>query len=449
MGSNQKITGYLKITDNTSPIFSPGRRNSRLVKRRDEIVLEITKRDSKKVYYYDDPTARYFMKRPCDLKDLLPLDCNRKIEILCGQDECDLTGFGRTVNVNTPPSPRSSLDGDGGGGGGSQTISIPIGGGPPCLNPPCISVDCPNPPCGEEEEEPLTCENSVGSGSCCFNTDVQNCCYVTCYKKIHSPSDEEPECCGEGELVGSPSGPVCLNEDGTYSGVPCGDPANVQPGNIDLCTITKKYCLTGTNDSGNMVFSAEDGSGSVSFNPNTGQFTPPSGGDENEIDALPCDSTGYDTFESTCGCLSYGCACRKTGDEVEQDGGDLVLDVMYVECEHGDLYVGMDDVPDLGEVPDPSGETDAIFLNSTNICDDPDGRCTSYKLVRYCVTGCPDPTFTIKKVPGCSVSWRPPSEDNPPEYEWGENEQGDLGGISWTPGGVAGGGPSSECDCGG
>jgi len=440
-GSNQKVLGYLKIIDKTSPVFNVGRDYGRLIKRRDEITLEITKRDSKFVYYYDDPTAKFFTDPPCKTT------CERKIEVICGQDVCDTSGFGRPIVIGG--SSTRNVGGGAGGGGAGGGGGGGIGGGVPCISPPCYSVECPNPPCGEEEEEPLTCENSVGSGSCCFNTDVQNCCYVTCYKKIHSPSEEEPNCCGEGELVNSPSGPVCLNEDGTYSGIACDDPANVQPGNIDLCTITKKYCLTGTNDSGNMVFSAEDGSGSVSFNPNTGQFTPPSGGDENEIDALPCDSSGYDTFESTCGCLSYGCACRKTGDEVEQDGGDLVLDVMYVECEHGDLYVGMDDVPDLGEVPDPSGETDAIFLNSTNICDDPDGRCTSYTLIRYCVTGCPDPTFTIKKVPGCSVSWRPPSEDNPPEYEWGENEQDDLGGISWTPGGVAGGGPSSECDCGG
>jgi len=383
------------------------------------------------------------MDSPDYSKDRFPVRCKQvTIESTCGTDDCDEGGF-------------STLNFGGRGNAGSNRDEGETSFRPPPVNPPPIPAQISiiiggvgDSPPRDGEEEASDCENSVGSGPCCFNTDIQNCCYVTCYKKIYSPSEEEPECCPEGELVGSP--PVCLNDDGTWSGVACNDPANVGSGNMDLCAITKEYCFTGTNDSGNMVFSAGDGSGSVSFNPNTGQFTPPSGGDENEIDALPCESTGYESFESFCGCLLYGCACRKTGDEVEEDGGDLVDGVMYVECEHGDLYVGIDeDVPDLGEVPDPSGESSAVFLNSTNICDDPDGQCTSYKFVRFCVVGCPDPQYVIKKVPGCSVSWRPPSDEEPPEFEWGGSDDGDYGRLKWTPGGSQGGAPSSDCGCDG
>lgn len=439
--TSQKILGYLKIIDNTSPIFNPGRKVSRLVKRRDEIVLEITKRDNKQIYYEDDPTAKYFMKRPCDLKKLLPLSCDRKIEILCGQDDCSLEGFGKTITLNN--SGGRIVDGDGGGGGGGGSIG---GGGPPCLNPPCINVNCPNPPCSQEdcaegeeynsetgECEPPPCQNPVGSGDCCFDSEQNNCVYVTCYKVVTEPG-EEGDCCEEPSFPFDPNNP-CPGQD-----LVCPD---CYPPSYKICPVTEQYCFTEQDENGYLVFSLEGNN--IRFDPNAGQFIPPSGEPDIECpaDGTPC------SF-----CLTLPCG--------EENG--YTDDPPYIGCQHGPSWVGIPTGDNPGNPYDDSDDDnprfdeifEEFFDNSVNICNDPDGECTRFRIFRYCV--CPPgpsngykSTYAEISVPECTVSWRPPSESEPPQlYPIAPGPGGGEWSFEWewTPGGSVGGGPSSSCDCG-
>lgn len=98
-----KVLGYLKITGPSDNTLLIGPRFGRLSKNRDEVLLEITKRDTKKLYYYDDPTAKYFMPEPCWRNKRIPAtDCGREIEVACGEGTC-VAVFG-TVNNNPPSS---------------------------------------------------------------------------------------------------------------------------------------------------------------------------------------------------------------------------------------------------------------------------------------------------------------------------------------------------------
>lgn len=442
--TGQKILGYLKIIDNSPPIFSPGsNNNTRLIKRRDEIVLEVTKRDDKKTYYKDDPTAKYFMKKPCDIKGLIPpTECGREIEIICGQDICDLTGFGTTVNINPGGGDGDGDDDDGGGGGGG-----PGGGGPgrprPCTSPPCINPECPNPPCnpedcqdGEEYDEetgecqPPECENSVGVGSCCFDQDQGNCVYVTCYRLVSA--GDASNCCPskEGEEDDEDEG-----ESADCDDLVC---PRCFPQSYRLCPRTTRHCYSGQDDDGYLVFSA--GGSDVRFDPGNGQFIPPNPPEEPEFPEGSCENApGY-----CWACIQLSCGADP---DAESDGEQ------YIECNHGEdwLEVGIPGAEDLPRQDSVLGES---FSNSVNICNDPNGSCTRFTTFRYCVCppGPPDfqppGTFASIGKPSCTVSWKkpgdlPPLESTPPGPGGGE------WGSSWEfpTQGVPGGGPSSACDC--
>ena len=96
-GSNQKITGYIKVSEPTvhNLMSDVDRRVLRITKRKDEIVLDLTVRDKKSHYYYDDYNSKFFMPEPCFN------DSCRDIERLCGQDICDLQ-YGIVSNINSP-----------------------------------------------------------------------------------------------------------------------------------------------------------------------------------------------------------------------------------------------------------------------------------------------------------------------------------------------------------
>jgi len=124
-GSNQKITGYLKVispTDSTLITGGPSVNLLRLSRRRDEIVLDLTLRDKKNHYFYDDHNAKFFMSEPCP-----PCPDGREIEQGCGQDLCDVDPFnpiGGGIGVVTNVSNPGGEDNGGGGGGGFRSPPI-------------------------------------------------------------------------------------------------------------------------------------------------------------------------------------------------------------------------------------------------------------------------------------------------------------------------------------
>ena len=63
-GSNQKITGYIKVIEPTANnlMSDVDRKVLRITRRRDEIVLDLTVRDKKQHYFYDDYNAKFFMR---------------------------------------------------------------------------------------------------------------------------------------------------------------------------------------------------------------------------------------------------------------------------------------------------------------------------------------------------------------------------------------------------
>ena len=54
-GSNQKITGYIKVIEPTANnlMSDVDRKVIRITQRRDEVVLDLTVRDKKQHYFYD------------------------------------------------------------------------------------------------------------------------------------------------------------------------------------------------------------------------------------------------------------------------------------------------------------------------------------------------------------------------------------------------------------
>ena len=134
-GSNQKITGYIKVIEPTANnlMSDVDRKVLRITRRRDEIVLDLTVRDKKQHYFYDDYNAKFFMPEPCFN------DCGRDIDRICGQDPCDLQ-FGIVTNVSQPepddrevfpPTPSGGgtrpIGGDFAGGGGFITPGLSTG----------------------------------------------------------------------------------------------------------------------------------------------------------------------------------------------------------------------------------------------------------------------------------------------------------------------------------
>jgi len=289
-GSNQKITGYLKVispTDSTLITGGPSVNLLRLSRRRDEIVLDLTLRDKKNHYFYDDHNAKFFMSEPCP-----PCPDGREIEQGCGQDLCDVDPFnpiGGGIGVVTNVSNPGGEDSGGGGGGGFRS--------PPIFQPPVPPR--PRPPEEEEEEEApeegcpegVTRYGRVGdacSEECCFCGDVQHCVEITSYKSgfvVRQCSKEgfDPDGpCAFFDRCVCPicdcTGAACDDvELGDYCYCPCQLTRQQPSVNFEVCeTKTVKACWSpgdGLEDNGRMKFSSSDGT-TAFLDFETGSFIP-------------------------------------------------------------------------------------------------------------------------------------------------------------------------------
>ena len=186
-GSNQNITGYIQISEKNENILMSDvdRKVLRLQKITDQVVVDLTLRDRKQHYFYDNKNTKFFMGEPCRF------DCDRTIDQPCGQD-IDSRDFriGSVLNVQ----PRGS----GGGGGGP----------PPCVGadcfppPPCVGVDCfPPPPClGLDCFPPVGCppgrEPNV-YGECVQSESEDRCPIVARYGHSADPCEEACCICGD------------------------------------------------------------------------------------------------------------------------------------------------------------------------------------------------------------------------------------------------------------
>lgn len=426
MNTNQTITGYIKIIEKTQSIFVGGNKTSRIIKRRDEIVLDLTLRDAKFVYYYDDPNAKFFMPPPCFIRDLIPPnDCSATIELLCGQDVCIPTGFGSPVTVGRPgrdddddeddfdiSDPDPPLTG---------CANPPCTGGPPCLNPPCFSGGCVNPPCNQDdcqddeqyneetgECDPPECENPVGTGSCCFNgNDTGNCVYRTCFQVRVGGGRQ---CCTEGTLTDSPDCPCLIDGECRIVCEECFTP------NLALCAVTTRHCYSGQNSDGSLRF------GDLELDPGSGEFQGPSGRPDLPESSCPTP----ETEGGQCGCVVCSCPSHPDGDVSDDPDG-------------------------AGYTPGGGGGS------SSSICEDENGYYSMGGSV-YRICSCSPcaagsngkASYTSISIPSCIVHRKPgqgrvgelpqPPSQFPPPPEYG---------FIWeTDPGLPVGGPSSSCDCG-
>lgn len=260
-GSNQKITGYIKIIKPTESVLLTGGNPLSLSRRRDEIVLDLTIRDKKNHYFYDDYNSKYFMPEPCT-----PCLDGRGIDQCCGQDLCDIDSG--PITINSPP------------------VRTPIFLPPPIIPPPLPPI--PRPPVipipGFEDEDEQDQEDNCPVGvsrygrvgdecseECCFCGNIQHCIEINSYKSgfIVRP------CVPNNFEFTEP----CLNFDGCICPYCC-DCSDVSPGDYCYCPCTQvprrtpraefKVCQTktvracwtpgdGLEDNGRMKFSASDG----------------------------------------------------------------------------------------------------------------------------------------------------------------------------------------------
>ena len=290
-GSNQKITGYLKIISPTDSTLITGGESINLVRlsrRRDEIVLDLTLRDKKNHYFYDDANTKFSLPEPCP-----PCLDGRTIEQGCGQDLCDgaggILGGGGTPPVTNIRNPGGR--GSGGGGGGGFIV--------PTLIPPIIPPR-PRPPEEEEEEEEeeqVGCPSNVTrygrvgdscSEECCLCGDVQHCIEITSYNSgfivrqcapIEALEDiqQTTGCAGFGFC----SCPDCGCDGSDQPGGPCYCrrflPRRSPSVEFKTCdTKTVRACWNtndGLEENGRMKFSASDGT-TAFLDFETGSFIP-------------------------------------------------------------------------------------------------------------------------------------------------------------------------------
>ena len=180
-GSNQKITGYIKIIEPTvnNLMSDVDRKVLRISRRRDEIVLDLTLRDKKQHYYYDDYNSKFFMPEPCFN------DRCRDIERLCGQDLCE-PELGVVTNINPPlidPPIRARTFGktEAGTTEGDEGIVFITPGCPPNQDFNIVSGKCEPVGCPPGYEVFGRAEDNC-RGQCCICGDVAHCMYITSFK---------------------------------------------------------------------------------------------------------------------------------------------------------------------------------------------------------------------------------------------------------------------------
>ena len=231
-GSNQKITGYIKVIEPTANnlMSDVDRKVIRITQRRDEVVLDLTVRDKKQHYFYDDYNAKFFMPEPCFN------DCGRDIDRICGQDPCDLQ-FGIVTNVNQsepddrqvfPPTPTSGGTRPGGSDFGFEFGFITPGCPPGHIDDPenpgsCIKEGCPVgfSVFGRAEDN---CR-----GQCCICGDVAHCIEISSFKSGYvvrqcTPAPYEP-----------PPGCIDPNYACNCPSCDCEDCSDVEPGDACYC----------------------------------------------------------------------------------------------------------------------------------------------------------------------------------------------------------------------
>lgn len=389
-----KVLGYLKITGPVENTLIAGPRFGRLSKNRDEVLLEITKRDTKKIYYYDDPTAKYFMPEPCWRNKRLPAtDCGREIEVICGEDTC--VAVFETGNVNnkyndltpeSPPTPPKVIipppkqqcpDG--------TVLPDEFATLPPdeylelCRGEEVInfcpdgSVPDPDTGCGDTEE---TCpegyrkfgfnQGNPCHGNCCICGDVGHCIYVArvlagfdsqgCYDRRADTSDPNSEELPQGEAAWDD----CLINPNPFCECPicdenlnCNDPANCKKCNATrtqseasfrVCCFKQILACyqpeeNGENYSG-MRFISEGGT-EILLEANSANFVPISVGNdleftEEELETCDCGKSFEDGFP---------CPVPP----VEGDLCDIETDMYQGHCGRGYAYY-----PGIAYVASPS-----------------------------------------------------------------------------------------------
>jgi len=262
-GSNQKITGYIKIIKPTESVLLTGGNSLSLSRRRDEIVLDLTIRDKKNHYFYDDYNSKYFMPEPCT-----PCLDGRGIDQCCGQDLCDIDSG--PITINSPP------------------VRTPIFLPPPIIPPPLPPI--PRPPVipipgfedeGEQEEEEDTCPSNITrygrlgdscSEECCFCGNVEHCIEITSYKsgfivrQCAPPESQLPDSCAGFNGCTCPTCDCDCDNDynpNEYCYCPCSIPRREPSVEFKTCeTKTVRACWSpsdGLEDDGRMKFTASDG----------------------------------------------------------------------------------------------------------------------------------------------------------------------------------------------
>lgn len=216
---NQEVKNIIKISSPGGFAVREDKTNNISITRvRDEIVLDIETKDIKPLYF-DQVSAKFFMTSPEFHAGIFPLPCkfgDRKIDVLCGQDECALYVVGESQPISVLP----------------PTISDPP---PECPFPPC--TPCPQqcedgscPPC---DPPPLPCPCVPGSF-------FPNCPPNPCGAACPCPAGGCPPCDVDCEC------PDCASPCPNGGCPPCTtDPPGCDPAGTECCMCDQGgMCMT-------------------------------------------------------------------------------------------------------------------------------------------------------------------------------------------------------------
>ena len=195
---NQEVTNIIKISKPGDILLRRGSGNTIfLTKTRDDLVLDVAKRDVKSLYF-DETAAQIFMTSPEYVKGIFPVNCDRGIEVLCGQDECEAYVAGESTPVSVlPPDPPIPPEG------------CPV---PPCTPCPQQCDDGTCPPC-TPPPQPCPCRGEFDGGLNPQGSVFPNCAPNPCGAACPCPGGGCPPC------TGCP-GNAALCDDGSCP--PCG-----------------------------------------------------------------------------------------------------------------------------------------------------------------------------------------------------------------------------------
>jgi len=195
---NQEVTNILKISTRGGFLLRRETSNNiSITKVRDEIVLDVEKRDVKPLYF-DELSAKLFLNSPEYRAGIFPVKCSAgTIEVLCGQDACRLyvEGTGTPISV-LPPEPPIPPEG------------CPV---PPCTPCPQQCEDGSCPPC-DPPPPPCPCQGEAGGGLNPVGSVFPNCGNNPCGAGCPCPNGGCPPCTicpGNAALCPDGSCPPC------------------------------------------------------------------------------------------------------------------------------------------------------------------------------------------------------------------------------------------------